>query len=164
LKHFNTHTKGCIVGAYRLLIIDGYKSHNLLKFQEIYKENDIITLCMLLYLLYLLQPLDIGCFSLLKKAYRSQIGSLIRSYINHITKLEFLPAFKAAFKQSITKDNIYAGFQGAGLVPYDPDAVLLKLNIKLYTPPLLALLEALWEFKILSNACELEFQLTLVCN
>jgi hypothetical protein len=62
------------------------------------------------YLLYLLQPLDIGYFSSLKKAYGSQIGSLMRSYINHITKLKFLPAFKAAFKQSITKNNIYASF------------------------------------------------------
>jgi len=80
----------------------------------------------------------------------------MRSHINYITKLEFLPAFKAAFKQSITKNNICASFQGVGLVPYDPDAVLLKLNIKLCTPPLLALLEALWESKTLSNAYKLE--------
>jgi hypothetical protein len=47
---------------------------------------------------HLLQPLDVGCFSPLKRAYGSQIESLIRSHINHITKLEFLPAFKAAFE------------------------------------------------------------------
>ena len=103
LKHFNTHIKDYTVGAYCLLIINGYKSHNLFKFQEICKENNIITLYMPPHLLYLLQPLDIGCFLLLKKAYRSQIRSLIHSHINYITKLKFLLAFKAAFKQSITK-------------------------------------------------------------
>jgi hypothetical protein len=43
---------------------------------------------------YLLQPLDVGCFGPLKKAYGRQVENLTRSYINHITKLEFLPAFK----------------------------------------------------------------------
>ncbi|KAF2788191.1 hypothetical protein K505DRAFT_329110, partial [Melanomma pulvis-pyrius CBS 109.77] len=56
---------------------------------------------MLPYLLHLLQPLN--------------VESLICSYINHVTKLEFLPAFKAAFEQLITKSNICASFRGAGL-------------------------------------------------
>ena len=58
----------------------------------------------------------------------------MRDYINHITKLEFLPAFYAAYQASITKDNIYAGFRAIGLVLYNPEAVLLKLNVKLRTP------------------------------
>jgi hypothetical protein len=32
LKHFNEHTKRRVVGSYRLLIIDGHKSHNTLPF------------------------------------------------------------------------------------------------------------------------------------
>jgi len=34
----------------------------------------------------------------------------MRSHINYITKLKFLPAFKAALKQSITKNNICISF------------------------------------------------------
>jgi hypothetical protein len=49
------------------------------------------------YLSYLLQPLDVGCFSPLKRAYSREIEALICHYINYITKLEFLLAFKAAF-------------------------------------------------------------------
>jgi hypothetical protein len=52
---------------------------------------------MLPYLSYLLQPLDISCFSLLKRVYSREVKSLIRHYINYITKLKFLPAFKAAY-------------------------------------------------------------------
>lgn len=59
---------------------------------------------------HLLQPLDVGCFAPLKRAYGQQVDSLIRSYIFHVTKLEFLPAFKAAYQQLITKGNIRVGF------------------------------------------------------
>ena len=41
---------------------------------------------------------------------RRQIKNLARNYINHITKLEFLPAFKAAFYDAFIKNNIYGSF------------------------------------------------------
>jgi DDE superfamily endonuclease len=63
------------------------------------------------HLSHLLQPLDVGCFAPLKKAYGKQVEDLIRNYINSITKLEFLPAFKAALDASITPDNIRGGFR-----------------------------------------------------
>ena len=116
------------------------------------------------HLLHLLQPLNVGCFSPLKRVYGSQIKSLIRSHINYITKLEFLPAFKAAFTQLFIESNIRGSFRGAGLVPYDPEAVLLKLNVRLRTPLPAAPLEALWESRIPSNARELESQSTLICD
>jgi hypothetical protein len=59
---------------------------------------------------------------------------LIRAYIKHITKVEFFIAFKKAYLQLITVENAQVGFHGAGLVPFDPRAVLLKLDVKLRTP------------------------------
>ena len=58
----------------------------------------------------------------------------MHNYIYYIIKLEFLLAFKAAFFKLITKNNICASFQGAGLVLFNLEAVLLKLNVKLWTP------------------------------
>lgn len=83
---------------------------------------------------HLLQPLDVGCFSPLKRAYGNQISHLIRDSINHTTKLKFLPAFYAAYQKAITKENICSSFRGAGLVPHNPQAVIGKLDIKLRTP------------------------------
>jgi hypothetical protein len=40
-------------------------------------------------------------------------------------------AFKTAYLQSITVQNTQAGFRGAGLIPFDPQAVILKLDVKL---------------------------------
>ena len=68
------------------------------------------------YSSYLLQPLDVGCFSPLKRAYSREIESLIRHYINHVTKLEFLPALRAAYDRSFTPANICSAFSGAGLI------------------------------------------------
>ena len=60
--------------------------------------------------LHLLQPLDMGYFSPIKKAYGGQIKNLIRVYINHITKTKFLLVFKAAFNALFTKSNIHVSF------------------------------------------------------
>ena len=108
LKHFNKHIKSCIVSAHQLLVINGYKSHKSLDFQAIYKESKIITLYMPVYTLYLLQPLDIGCFLPLKRTYRTEINGFIRNYINYINKLPFLIAFRTAFNRAFIKANIYA--------------------------------------------------------
>jgi hypothetical protein len=97
LKHFNAHTKTRIIGARRLLILDGHESYNSLEFQELCKENNIYTLRIPPHSSHLLQPLDVGCFSPLKRAYSREIESLICDYINYVTKLEFLPAVKAAY-------------------------------------------------------------------
>lgn len=162
LKHFIKHTAERRVGARQLLILDDHKSHNSLEFQALCKENNIYTLCMPPHSSHLLQPLDVGCFSPLKRAYSRQIEGLIRDHINHITKLEFLPAFYAAYTQSITKENIYASFRGAGLVPHDPDRVILKLDVKLRTPTPPAPGTTLWEARTPSNARELEAQSILI--
>ena len=44
----------------------------------------------------------------------------ITLHINHISKVEFLRAFRAAIFTSFREDNIKAGFRGAGLVPLSP--------------------------------------------
>ena len=88
---------------------------------------------------HLLQPLNVACFSPLKRKYGDAISALARSRIHHINKDTFLPAFRAAFKKTFTAENVRAGFRGARLVLYDSDAVLLKLDVQLrtLTPPAL---------------------------
>jgi hypothetical protein len=90
----------------RLLILDSYKSYNSKEFKDYCRDNKIVTLCMPLYLLHLLQLLDVGCFASLKKAYRRQVEALMRSWISYVTKLKFLLAFKRAYKVVITSNNI----------------------------------------------------------
>jgi hypothetical protein len=162
LQHFESHTKDRTKGSHRLLILDGHESHNSLQFQDFCKDHNIITLCMPPHSSHILQPLDVGCFAPLKKAYSKQIEDLIRNGINHITKLEFLPAFKTASDAAFTSSNIKASFRGAGLHPYDPDAVISKLDIKLKTPTPPPIDDLLWESQTPANVLELASQKDLI--
>jgi hypothetical protein len=58
----------------------------------------------------------------------------MRVHISHITKIEFFAAFKNVFMASFSKANIREGFQGAGLILFNPETVLLKLDVAPYTP------------------------------
>jgi hypothetical protein len=80
------------------------------------------------YTSHILQPLDVSCFSPLKKVYGSQIENKMRLSINHITKEEFLPTFFTAHQQTMTVENITSGFRATGLAPFDPERVLEKLG------------------------------------
>ena len=134
LKHFNRYTANRSTSRYRLLILDGHESHHYVDFETYYKEKEVITLCIPPHSSHLLQPLDVGYFSLLKKAYGREIEHLIRCSITHVSKTEFFPAFHAAHEATMTERNIKGAFKGAGLVPLDPETVVSKLDVQLRTP------------------------------
>ena len=134
IQHFEQHTKTRSSGAYRLLILDGHESHHSTDFELFCKEHKIITLCMPAHSSHILQPLDVGCFGPLKQAYGRQVEDLMRAHQTHITKADFLPAFYAAFQAAITEKTIKGGFRGTGLVPFDPESVLSRLDVRLRTP------------------------------
>jgi hypothetical protein len=117
-----------------MIVLDGHESHQSAEFEAFCKENNIITISLPPHSSHLTQPLDVGCFSALKKAYSREIEHFVRAHINHITKVEFFLAFKAAHFAAMTESNNKGGFRGAGLVPFDPEVVISKLDVKLRTP------------------------------
>jgi hypothetical protein len=59
---------------------------------------------------YLLQPLDIGYFAVLKRSYGSLVDQKIRLSVNHIDKLDFLVAYpeaRASAFQALTIKNSF---------------------------------------------------------
>ena len=134
LKHFDQHTKVRQKGTWRMLVLDGHESHINAEFDEYCKANNIVPLCLPSHSSHLTQPLDVGVFGPLKKAYGAQISFLARAHVTHITKDDFFPAFRTAFETVFTEQNIDGGFRGAGLVPFSPEAVISKLDVKLRTP------------------------------
>jgi hypothetical protein len=121
-------------GKYRLLILDGHGSHLTPYFDQACAEANIVPICMPPHSSHLLQPLDIGCFSILKRAYSQLVDKKMRDRINHIDKLEFLDAYPKARTKAYKAETIRNSFAAAGLIPIDPDRVLAKLNIQLNTP------------------------------
>jgi len=86
---------------------------------------------------HLLQPLDVGCFSPLKRAYGRLVENKARRQFNHIDKFDFLEAYPQAHTEAFTTENIKNSFAASGLVPFNPETVLGRLNIQLKTstPP-----------------------------
>ena len=160
LKHFDQHTTNRSKGVYRLLILDGHGSHHSADFEMYCEENNIITLCMPPHSSHLLQPLDVGCFGMLKKAYGREIEHLIRCSITHVSKTEFFPAFHNAFQATMTKRNIKSAFRGAGLVPFNPESVVSKLDVQTRTPPPVEEIvpSTPWGSKTPTTVLEAEFQ------
>ncbi|CVL09140.1 related to transposase [Fusarium mangiferae] len=134
LKHFDRQTKSRQKGEYRMLVLDGHESHINAEFNEYCKASKVIPLCLPSHSSHLTQPLDVGIFGLLKKAYGSQISFLARASITHITKDDFFPAFRTTFEAVFTAKNIKSSFHGAGLVPLNPETVISKLDVRLRTP------------------------------
>lgn len=132
---FQAHTITKVVGKYRLLVLDGHNSHSTPKFDKFCKDHDIITLCMPPHSSHLLQPLDVGCFSVLKRVYGSMVAENIRLGIDYVDKAEMLSIHKAARLQALSPTNIRSGFRATGLVPFQPSTVLDTLEIRQQTPP-----------------------------
>lgn len=85
---------------------------------------------------HLLQPLDVGCFSIIKREYGQLVQSMMVNGLNHIDKLDFLSNYPLARTKTYTTSIIQSAFAGTDLVPLSAQRVLDKLNIYIdITPP-----------------------------
>jgi hypothetical protein len=150
-----------MTGAKRLLILDGHSSHQTADFDIFCKENTIICLCMPPYTSHLLQPLDVGVFSPLKRAYGKLVEGMMVAGNNYINKQDFLHLYPPARTKVFTAGNICSGFTGAGLKPLDQDQALEKITFQLCTPTPLLLVEGSISsaFQMLQNTCQLDHKI-----
>jgi hypothetical protein len=109
-----------------------------------------------LYASYILQLLNVGCFALLKQAYKEEIRVLANCFINYINKKAFLDAYRKVHKRAFLSNNIRLSFRATGLVLDNLEVVLSKLEVKPCTPTPPALEPTDWQLKTPSNAWEIE--------
>jgi len=155
-KLFIPSTNTRMKGEYRLLILDGHGSHLTARFDQTREKHDIISICMPAHSSHLLQPLDISCFSVLKRSSGRLVETKMRLRINHIDKLDFLEAYPHARTEEFKPETIKNSFTAAGLVQYDPDRVISKLDIRLRTPTPTGSRGSDWEPKTPSNYMQLQ--------
>jgi hypothetical protein len=122
------------VGGYQLLVLDGHGSHLTPQFDRLCKKHNIVPICMPPHSSHLLQPLDVGCFGPLKRAYGGLVEAKMRLGYNHIDKFDFLDAYPTAHQKVFTPQNVSSGFAAAGILPFEPQQVFDKLNISMETP------------------------------
>jgi hypothetical protein len=131
---FDKHTQGRTVGKYRLLFLDGHGSHFTPQFIDFCEKNSIVWLCCPPHSTHILQPLDVGCFSPLKNAYGRLVQDRAQLGINHIDKPDFLMLYQQARIAALSEKNIKSAFRTVGLVPYDPEKVLSRFQVRTPSP------------------------------
>jgi hypothetical protein len=63
------------------------------------------------YLSHILQPLNVGCFAPLKRAYSKEIRVSALNYIGQINKKAFIATLREVFKKAFSKANILSSFR-----------------------------------------------------
>ena len=108
----------------RVLICDGFGTHETLETLEYCFENNIILCRLPFHTSHKLQPRDVGVFGPLKTAYRDEVERLYRGGFDTVGKEHFTSLYEPARNRALTKGNIRAGWAAAGLFPFDPEKVL----------------------------------------
>ena len=124
---FDPQTKERAGQKPRVLICDGFGTHETLEVLEFCFENNIILCRIPSHTSHKLQPCDISVFGPLKAAYRDEVERLERGYIGTVGKEHFTYLYSPARDRALTSRNIRAGWAKAGLFPFDPDKVLYDI-------------------------------------
>jgi hypothetical protein len=122
-------SKRYITGTKRLLILDGHSSYLTIDFNIFYKKHIIIYLCTSTHASQLLQPLDVGVFGPLKRAYGKLRKGRMEADNNYINKKDFLSLYPNTREKAFTMENIHKGFAGAGLKPLNREWGLLFKSV-----------------------------------
>jgi hypothetical protein len=124
-KVFNRHTKEKAGRGRRILLVDGHSSHVNLQFLDWADRRRIIIVVLPPHSTHRLQPLDVGLFSPLAKAYSQELDTIIHQSfgMTSMTKRLFWCAFRRAWLKSFTAANIISAFEKPGIWPVSPKMI-----------------------------------------
>ncbi|OCK98156.1 DDE-domain-containing protein [Cenococcum geophilum 1.58] len=109
----------------------------LMQFIKYCEAHKIVALCLPPHSTHRLQPLNIGVFGPLARAYKKHLYNSALYGALSITKLEFLQYYQAARNKAISLTNIASAWRATGLIPLNPSTVISKIQPK--TPPFASL-------------------------
>lgn len=112
----------------RLLICDGFGTHESLEVLQFCFANRIILCRLPSHTSHKLQLCDVGVFSPLKTAYRAQVEQACRAGLSTIGKPHFTYLYDRARKEALTSRNIRSSWSRSGLFPFDPSRVLREFQ------------------------------------
>jgi hypothetical protein len=107
VKHvFDPQTRDRAADRPRLLICDGFGTHESLEVMKFCFANRIILCRLPSHTSHKLQPCDVGVFGPLKTAYRAQVEQACRAGVGTIGKLHFTYLYDRAPNEAFTPRNI----------------------------------------------------------
>ncbi|TVY18694.1 hypothetical protein LARI1_G006120 [Lachnellula arida] len=118
---FDPETKERANKRPRVLICDGFGTHESLEILEFCFENNILLCRLPSYTSHKLQPCDVA------PQPTDQVDRLEQGGVNAIGKEHFTALYGPARERAFTPRNIKAGFAASGLFPFNPDRVLRSM-------------------------------------
>jgi hypothetical protein len=125
---FDSQTRDRANHKPRVLICDGFGSHETLEILEYCFENNIVLCRLPSHTSHKLQPCDVGVFAPLKAAYRDQVERLYRGGADTVGKEHFTSLYSPARNKALTKGSITAAWAASVLYPLNPDRVLKSMH------------------------------------
>ena len=106
---FDLQTKGLANQKPRVLICDGFGTHETLEMLEFCFANNIILCCLPSHTSHKLQTCEVGVFAPLKTAYRDEVERLYRGGVNVVIKEHFTSLYKPAREKALSRRNTIGG-------------------------------------------------------
>jgi 4-hydroxybenzoate polyprenyltransferase len=124
----------------RLLIVDGHGSHTSDAFMTMCYLNNVYLLFLPAHTSHVLQPLDLGCFSSLKTAYRKLINEHITlTDTTKVGKANFLEFYAKAREIGLREENVRSGWKATGLYPKNVAKPLKSRWVVVQKQPIISL-------------------------
>ena len=106
-----------------LLLLDGHSSHYSPSTIKLAAENQIVVFVLPPNTTHIAQPLDRGCFSPLKAAWRKYCHMFRSKNPGRVvTRYEFCQIFSRAWFEAMTGNNIVSSFRATGIYPFNSHA------------------------------------------
>jgi hypothetical protein len=103
-----------------LLILDGHGSHVTEAMRTAAVRNNIVLYCLPAHTTHRLQPLDVGVFGPLQRAWRDRCYEVAELTDAEIPKKDFIREYLAVRKKAFTKKNISDAWKHTGIHPWNP--------------------------------------------
>ena len=114
--------------------LDGHGSHLTARFIAFCIDTSIDLVVILLHTSHILQPLDVGVFSPLKRALSAEIEKLFRLDTRRIPRIEWTEAYITARNRAFIPRSIESSFRASGIYPLSPITILSTLRMPTPTP------------------------------
>ena len=119
-KHYPNHLPP---GRPVCLLVDGHSSHIDLDTSKFCAANQLLLYCLPPHTSHVLQPLDVGFFGPLKRAWQDAVAQHQLDEGKVIDKRSFARVFHSAYKNVVRLSTIVNAYRASGIYPVDRHAI-----------------------------------------
>jgi len=130
LNIFSSATAEQSKKAWRMLLLNRYKSHLSMSVVNYAQKKKMLLICLLSHTTHLLQSLNVSLFNSLQHYYVLKINRLAQLSISHVSKPQFLEILTSAQLKAYTTKNVAFTWKKMNIEPYNLTLILSSLTVR----------------------------------